>query len=297
MSCPRRDRGGFTLVELLVVIAIIGVLVALLLPAVQAARESARRTQCSNQLRQMGLAVHNHHDTLGRFPTGGQFPWSVDMADGKNLGPGWPYQILNFTEQVSLYDQGKQNGIASIRGVRLKMYFCPSRRQIATVGGNVLMDYASATPADSPGSWDQYWYGKVHEVEPSAVYRGVIVRSGSNRETTFGKIPDGSSNVICIGEKWLNAKKYQTGDWHDDCGWTDGWDPDTVRYTGYPLCKDTKIPTAGEGYQFGGAHPAVSMSLFGDGSVHGLSFDIDPVTLNRLGDCFDGNVIDKTGIN
>ena len=290
-------RAGFTLVELLVVIAIIGVLVALLLPAVQAARESARRTQCSNQLKQMGLAIHNHHDTLNQFPTGGQFPWSASINDGKNLGPGWPYQILNFTEQAVLWEKGQKDGIDAIRAVPVKMYFCPSRRMAAFQGGRALMDYASATPADSPGSWDQYWYGKVHEVETAATYRGMIVRSGNNRKATFGNITDGASNVMCIGEKWLNRNNYTAGDWHDDCGWSDGWDPDTVRYTGYPLCKDTQTPPTQAGYMFGGAHPAVSLALFGDGSVHNLSFNIDPVTLNRLGDGQDGGNIDSSAVN
>ena len=289
-----KSRCGFTLVELLVVIAIIGVLVALLLPAVQAAREAARRTQCSNQLKQMGLGIHNHHDTLNHFPTGGQFPWAADLSDGKNLGPGWAYQILNFTEQVPLYEKGQKDGINAIRSAVVKLYFCPSRRMASFQAGRALMDYASATPADAPDSWDQFWYGKVHEVEPTAIYKGMIVRAGNNRSATFGKITDGTSNVMCIGEKWLKQSEYSSGSWHDDCGWSDGWDPDTVRYTGYPLCKDTKDPPKQAGYMFGGAHPAVSLALFGDGSVHNLSFNIDPLTLNRLGDCTDGNTIDTS---
>jgi prepilin-type N-terminal cleavage/methylation domain-containing protein len=299
MSCVRScvGRKGFTLVELLVVIAIIGVLVALLLPAVQAARESARRTQCSNQLKQMGLAIHNHHDTLNQFPTGGLYPWSPEMNDGKNLGPGWAYQILNFTEQAAVYERAQKDGIDAVRPVALKMYFCPSRRMASYQAGRALMDYASATPADAPDSWDQFWYGRVHEVDPSGVYRGMIVRAGNNRSSTFGKITDGTSNVICIGEKWLDSKEYSTGSWHDDCGWSDGWDPDTVRYTGYPLCKDTQTPPTQAGYMFGGAHPAVSLALFGDGSVHSLSFTLDPIVLNRLGDCQDGATIDSSAVN
>lgn len=291
----RVARRGFTLVELLVVIAIIGVLVALLLPAVQAARESARRTQCGNNLKQMGLAIHNHHDTMNKFPTGGICPWSIDISNGKNIGPGWPYQILNYAEQTAVYEKGQKDGIDSIRPSVIKMYFCPSRRRPTFQGGRALMDYASATPADAPNSWDQYWYGDTWGTPLNVIYKGMIVRSGGERQATFSKVTDGTSNVLCIGEKRLNIKEYATGSWHDDCGWSDGWDPDTVRYTGYPLKKDPQ--TGVNGYEFGGAHPAVSMALFGDGSIHALSFNIDPLTFNRLGDCTDGNVIDSSQVN
>lgn len=108
----RRDRGsGFTLVELLVVIAIIGILVALLLPAIQAAREAARRTQCGNNLKQLGLAMHNYHDIHKRLP------WNGDCGDiaypgyprGRWNSFSWVFHALPYMEQGALYDQFKQN--------------------------------------------------------------------------------------------------------------------------------------------------------------------------------------------
>ncbi len=96
MKIARGIPSGFTLVELLVVIAIIGILVALLLPAVQAAREAGRRTQCTNNLKQMGLALHNHHDSLRRFPPGG------DRSPVGGYGPSWMVHILPYIEQNSL---------------------------------------------------------------------------------------------------------------------------------------------------------------------------------------------------
>ena len=97
------SRSGFTLIELLVVIAIIAILVALLLPAVQQAREAARRTQCRNQLKQMGIAIHNFHDVRLRFPTGGAVPWAwSNRDDDVDQGPGWAYQILPYVEQNRL---------------------------------------------------------------------------------------------------------------------------------------------------------------------------------------------------
>src|SRR5688572_15812559 len=133
-----RRQAAFTLVELLVVIAIIGVLVALLLPAVQAARESARRTQCLNHLKQMGLAFHNHADTHGHYPTGG---WGWDWVGDPDLGfaegqpGGWTYNILPFIEmnnvrQIGSGDPGalKQAELERLVTVPIKFFNCPTRR-------------------------------------------------------------------------------------------------------------------------------------------------------------------------
>jgi prepilin-type N-terminal cleavage/methylation domain-containing protein/prepilin-type processing-associated H-X9-DG protein len=151
---PRRP--AFTLVELLVVIAIIGVLVALLLPAVQAAREAARRTQCSNNLKQVGLAVLNLESTLRCYPTGGIAPWPKieDYSSGgrpfapEKQGLSWAFQILPYMEQGPVY------GLATteqLRSTPIAMYFCPSRRppQQNPINKAWLMDYAGLTTAAS----------------------------------------------------------------------------------------------------------------------------------------------------
>ena len=106
----RRIPTGFTLVELLVVIAIIGILIALLLPAVQAARESARRMQCVNGLKQMGLASHVLADTFKTFPSAGRGPWPKITMNGNAIAPpdeqtiGWAFQILPYIEQSGIYE-------------------------------------------------------------------------------------------------------------------------------------------------------------------------------------------------
>src|ERR1700750_2509211 len=149
---------GFTLVELLVVIAIIGILVALLLPAIQSAREAARRTQCKNQLKQIGLGVLHHVDAFKFFPTGGTVysPLITDyIVNGKPLGSdkqglGWAYQILPYLEEGAIKDIVTE---ADLQKAIIPLYCCPSRRTaqvafIARTGNQLvfLIDYAAAQP-------------------------------------------------------------------------------------------------------------------------------------------------------
>jgi prepilin-type N-terminal cleavage/methylation domain-containing protein len=155
---PPKSKQGFTLVELLVVIAIIGVLVALLLPAIQAAREAARRTQCVNQVRQMGIALQNHVDAQKVFPTGGNSP-NPDIEDyvsGTRNNPGVPngankqglgafYQLLPYLEQQAVKNV---KNTATLKGTIVGLYNCPSRRPpVISEGGAQLTDYATAQPA------------------------------------------------------------------------------------------------------------------------------------------------------
>src|SRR3954452_6650127 len=136
---PFRSRScGFTLVELLVVIAIIGVLVALLLPAVQAAREAARRSQCANNLKQVGLALQNHHDAFKYLPSGGWgWKWMADpdRGSGEKQPGSWAYTILPFMEAQAIHDIGKgttgaakKDALARLASTPLSGYYCPSRR-------------------------------------------------------------------------------------------------------------------------------------------------------------------------
>ena len=305
MSARFRDRSrAFTLVELLVVIAIIGILVALLLPAIQAAREAARRTQCVNHLKQMGVALHNHHDINKHFPTGGLLPWSVynrfgdilpDPAAGANseqqaggVGPGWCYQILPYMEREATY---RLETWGEVQTSVITQYFCPSRRGPTTQGGRYLNDYAGATPGDNVGTWDQFWYGQTWSVPNSSQgpYRGVIVRSGYNRRSTFANITDGTSNTFIVAERTGGNRIYaglsvwsspleptyaglNGGGWGDILNgehWVSGslWD-DPLTEGPYAINR-----TNMNGRGFHAFHPGGSHFLLADGSIKFFSQD------------------------
>lgn len=163
-QAPRKQVKGFTLVELLVVIAIIGVLVALLLPAIQAAREAARRSQCQNNLKQVGIGLQNHLDALGHFPTAGVEADDWDRAiSGVRSTPNhdqlirfsWCFQILPYIEQGTIFDLGRDCNPqddnvnfpgSSLEEQKVSIYSCPSRgvRLVARANGEILQmgDYA-----------------------------------------------------------------------------------------------------------------------------------------------------------
>jgi prepilin-type N-terminal cleavage/methylation domain-containing protein len=298
------SRRAFTLVELLVVIAIIGILVSLLLPAVQAARESARRSQCTNNLKQMCLALQTHHDQFKYLPMGGAFPWptisksaqgTVEILEKQDMG--WMFQVLPFMEQKNVWELGD---LPQVRALRIDAYFCPSRRHLARNSDNTLNDYAAATPSNSLGLnlAHSLWTGDTAGAGHNEIwtimdfkFSGVITRRTlTGRPITMAALTDGTSNVLALSEKRVMTNKYDGPDWHDDRGWTDGWDPDTLRSTTYIPKKDA---TSGvSGYEFGSAHPGGIVAGFADGSVRGINYNVDPLLFNRIGHRSDGNAID-----
>lgn len=230
MLCsPARRSRAFTLVELLVVIAIIGILVSLLLPAVQSARESARRTQCSNNLKQLGLALHTYHATVGSFPPSVTSRPNEDPGTTTNFRVNWVIAILPFLEQQALYDAFdltkniSDSANREQRGVRLSAMLCPTdqpnarpfasataaegdnwaRGNYGANGANAhMMNLGGRTDwainADSPGWKDKY-------------RRGIM---GANVALKQSGIRDGASNTILLAELRIGVnERDRRGTW------------------------------------------------------------------------------------
>jgi prepilin-type N-terminal cleavage/methylation domain-containing protein len=316
-----RPRSAFTLIELLVVLAIIAILIGLLLPAVQKVREAAARLKCANNLKQMALACHVHHDALDLFPTAGRqdyygargpTPFATAPAQYWN----WRYQILPYIEQGNVFDQATDS---PIRLATLALFNCPSRRPPTVVGAIVLTDYAGNAgptwcPANEPGTWTGV-------IVPSEVnQQNVWVPVGSVR---IGSIADGTSNTLLLGEKFVTADNYATAqEWGDNNSWTNGNSWITTRCAIHQPRQDTPESVAtkevappnwnapgiagrcgpwglgavgsGGGYYdyWGSAHPAGFNAALADGSVRVIRYSIPLSVLQALSDRADGQAID-----
>jgi len=278
-------RAGFTLIELLVVIAIIAVLIALLLPAVQSAREAARRSQCANNLKQIGLALHNYHDSFRVFPN------SDPGATGLSRASAFT-SILPYLEQgpaYRLYDFGKGNSDPANRQVvsqRISVYLCPSAsipREVPLPGCDAN-DRAPGTYAVSVGS-DDPW-GTTASGNP---HNGAIVNTASGT-TRISALTDGTSQTLLIGESAWTFEDYVFTS--GPCGGQIRWGF-TYWSSPYPLATafSTKGPfnpkrMDGDSTRlsnFRSEHPA-GLVQFGlaDGSVRGLSEQIDHALLDAL---------------
>jgi prepilin-type N-terminal cleavage/methylation domain-containing protein/prepilin-type processing-associated H-X9-DG protein len=301
-------RAAFTLIELLVVIAIISTLIGLLLPAVQKAREAAARLQCANNLKQIGLAMHNYEGVNDRLPPSRLYPFRPILPPPPSPPPytlvfeggaTWAVLIMPHLEQDNLYRQWNvalpyydQTPLA--RQGTVKSYFCPSRRLgTGPEGQSISGDVPSTSPAGyphTPGALADYAvvvdpYGSdfVDELTP-AVNGSFRLGMGFR----FADFTDGTSNTLMVGEKHVPQGKEGVG-WWDCSSYNGNYGKCSTRaasrnfpLTTYP--KDT-------GWKFGGRHTGVVMFCFVDGHVGRVSEMINPYTLELLGTRNDGQVI------
>jgi len=321
------DRpAGFTLVELLVVIAIIGTLVGLLLPAVQSAREAARRMGCQNNLKQMGLAALNYESSRKSFPTAGIKPnwptgyWDWDQRNVDTKGTStlpWTYQLLPFMEEQATYNLRsvgngfRDTGATSIHARPIGAYTCPSRgSRVAVLSGApyALGDYAgyiSGWEPNEPGNWSP----ARTQAGCDAQYGGIISPGGYAKDSsgTFQAaklvktemITDGTSNTFMLGEKGNQQAFYRTGEWTDKGYYSEeSWVNMRIgeQWT-FPPMADTSSrsaapwpswATGSNERGFGSAHPGGFNVVMGDGNARSVAYDIDQVLLASMWKRADG---------
>lgn len=315
----RASRSGFTLVELLVVIAIIGILIALLLPAVQAAREAARRSQCSNNLKQVVLGLHNYHDTHRVFPPGfiDSDPTYTAGSQGvmQNVnGLAWSTFILPFIEQAPLYDQVQSQTLgfarhwerdfggasapipASREGV--SVYSCPSDTMslINTKRGNYgknnyLGNSGNAAAIDRKGI---FWVNsavRMADIRDGTSNAVMVIERTGTRELANTSCGVGAAAVACDWNAGLWIGPSYVG---NSVGWHPGLDsPDVDSYGGgnatYMINRSNQ--TWGNSWGSASDHPGGLQLALCDGSVRFVSETIDMLTYRYIRDRQDGNVV------
>jgi prepilin-type N-terminal cleavage/methylation domain-containing protein len=278
-----RPRHAFTLIELLVVIAIIAVLIGLLLPAIQKVREAAARLQSMNNLKQIGLAFHNYHDSHNELPFNGGNNWSqadvrrwadpADPVNGPNRG-SWAFHLLPYVEQQALYDSRAgtgNNAWSNIPHLPVKVYLDPRRGRIgfSTTGSftGPYSDYALNTWINRPNDGAEYV---------------------PNNHKTLMSITDGTSNTLLVGLRSVFPRDYQSSDssWNESILYGGSWGTGFGRTACNSDLRNQQdndaaiaagagpFTTIGHGV-WGAPSPSSTLFVLCDGSVRGVSYGID----------------------
>ena len=303
----REPMLAFTLVELLVVITIIGLLIALLLPAVQAAREAARRAQCSNNLKQIGLALHNYHEAIGTFPAGYiSAVGSGGPADDRGPGWGWAAMMLPYIELGNLHDQiqfdkGIEHPLNAVaRATVIPGFICPSDdgEKMFTVAGsnsvpvahsNYVGVFGNPEITPDPG----FLLPTSSNPERSPLHQGMFYRNSGVR---IADVTDGTSNTLFVGERssglayatWTGsvtgAVVSRTSSGPSTSG-SEGAPVLILGHTGDSSDIPPHTPNSSVVHvdDFWSNHPYGANFLFVDGSVHQIDDTIDPSTWWALG--------------
>ena len=337
---------AFTLVELLVVIAIIGILIALLLPAIQSAREAGRRTTCQNNLRNVGNGFILHVEAHKVFPSGGWgHGWAgdPDRGAGKRQPGGWAFSILPFIEEKSLYELGKGTSTTAkmtTNGKRMQspiaIFNCPTRRRAElfpfTLAASTYInanepptvartDYAACGGSQgfNTNGFTTYQGPDISALTKTDAELDAIFNDPSRKSKSMNgvshlysavkirHVSDGLSKTYVVGERYIHFTLYEEGTAGDDNqSWDTGYDWDSYRWTniktpaGAFLAKDGKGLYPGEpvadsqllpstnNQNFGSAHTQVFYMAMGDGSVHGIPYDVDLNVHQGLGARNDG---------
>ncbi|MBI1914999.1 MAG: DUF1559 domain-containing protein [Planctomycetes bacterium] len=298
----RSVRTAFTLIELLVVIAIMGTLIGLMLPAIQKVREIAMRLQCKNNLRQIGIGLHNYHNTRGSFPPGYRAGPYVDGTTDTAPGWGWAAFLLPYIEEDPLFRQLDfsrpiQNSPAVEKLV--KLYLCPA--DVYQQGSFIVPDaFGNPLVAAAPCSYAACCGGDESEpTDPGG--RGVFYR---NSRTPVSDIPDGSSNTILIGERsWANANGTWAGavpggvclrgSLNPTPGSSASFGPAPTLVLAHSHLNNTNTDTDGGLDDFSSRHIGGSNMLFGDGHVSFIrsvpsdpgegSYSVDSLSFQAMG--------------
>ena len=303
MTIRRAFNRGFTLIELLVVIAIIAILVALLLPAVQQAREAARRMQCKNNLKQLGLALHNYQGSFSAFPPGAivtsfdpvNLWWNISgdahQMNGRGLhGTSWMLMVLPYLDQSNLYSQWKFGtnllGNTTVAQTNISMFYCPSRRSDAAAEKSIMFNGNTTGGTDYGGCYggsNVVRDSVLHELNDASVMTHRIGIFYANSQTRFRDITDGASSTFMLGEmqRVKIPSPINLNSTSED-GWSYGgiatlFDTDTepVWYNGG--LNNQWYQSAGSSH-VGGAHFCLA-----DGSVRFISMNIDEDLYQQLG--------------